>query len=56
MVGADAPEIIEGLAIAVKARLAKHYFDRTVAIHPTAAAEIDLVCRLNSGHDPDNEL
>jgi glutathione reductase (NADPH) len=39
MVGADAPEIIQGIAIAVKAGLTKAQFDATVGIHPTAAEE-----------------
>jgi glutathione reductase (NADPH) len=39
MVGPDAPEIIQGIAIAVKAGLTKDDFDATVAIHPTAAEE-----------------
>jgi glutathione reductase (NADPH) len=39
MVGADAPEIIQGIAIAVKAGLTKAQFDATVAVHPTAAEE-----------------
>jgi glutathione reductase (NADPH) len=39
MVGPDAPEIIQGVAIAVKAGLTKDDFDATVAIHPTAAEE-----------------
>ncbi len=39
MVGADAPEIIQGIAIAVKAGLTKSDFDATVGIHPTAAEE-----------------
>jgi glutathione reductase (NADPH) len=39
MVGADAPEIIQGIAIAVKAGLTKMQFDETVGIHPTAAEE-----------------
>jgi len=39
MVGADAPEIIQGIAIAVKAGLTKAQFDATVGIHPTAAVE-----------------
>jgi glutathione reductase (NADPH) len=43
MVGPDAPEIIQGLAIAVKARLTKKDFDRTIAIHPTAAEEFVLM-------------
>ncbi len=43
MIGADAPEIIQGLAIAVKAGLTKAQWDRTVAIHPTAAEEFVLM-------------
>jgi glutathione reductase (NADPH) len=39
MVGADAAEIIQGIAIAVKAGLTKQQFDTTVGIHPTAAEE-----------------
>jgi glutathione reductase (NADPH) len=39
MVGGDAPEIIQGIAIAVKAGLTKQQFDATVGIHPTAAEE-----------------
>jgi glutathione reductase (NADPH) len=43
MVGPDAPEIIQGLAIGVKAGLTKAQWDRTVAIHPTAAEEFVLM-------------
>ncbi|MFN3565175.1 MAG: glutathione-disulfide reductase [Burkholderiaceae bacterium] len=39
MVGADAPEIIQAIGIAVKAKLTKTDFDATVGIHPTAAEE-----------------
>ena len=39
MVGADAPEIIQGVAIAVKCGATKAQFDRTIGIHPTAAEE-----------------
>jgi len=39
MVGPEAPEIIQGIAIAVKAGLTKQQFDMTVGIHPTAAEE-----------------
>ncbi len=39
MVGPDAPEIIQGIGIAVKAGLTKSAFDRTIGIHPTAAEE-----------------
>lgn len=39
MVGPDAPEILQGLAIAIKAGAKKADFDATVGIHPTAAEE-----------------
>jgi len=39
MVGDDAGEIIQGLAIAIKAGATKADFDATVGIHPTAAEE-----------------
>ncbi len=43
MVGPDAPEIIQGMAIAVKAGLTKKQFDSTVAIHPSSAEEFVLM-------------
>lgn len=39
MVGDEAGETIQGIAIAVRARLTKTDFDATVGIHPTAAEE-----------------
>jgi glutathione reductase (NADPH) len=39
MVGTDAGEIIQGLAIALKCRATKAQFDATIGIHPTAAEE-----------------
>ncbi len=39
MVGRDAPEIIQGLAIALQCGATKRQFDRTIGIHPTAAEE-----------------
>ena len=39
MLGPDAPEIIQGLAIAVKCGATKRQFDQTVGIHPSAAEE-----------------
>jgi glutathione reductase (NADPH) len=39
MVGLDAAEIIQGVAIAIKAGATKEIFDATVGIHPTAAEE-----------------
>ena len=43
MVGADAPEIAQAFAVAVKAGLTKKDFDRTIAVHPTAAEEFVLM-------------
>ncbi len=39
MVGDDAPEIIQGFAVAVKAGLTKEAFDQTIGIHPSSAEE-----------------
>jgi len=39
MVGEGAAEIIQGLAVALKAGATKRDFDRTIGIHPTAAEE-----------------
>ena len=39
MVGADAGEILQGLAVALKAGATKKIFDSTIGIHPTAAEE-----------------
>jgi glutathione reductase (NADPH) len=39
MVGLDAPEIIQGIGIAVRMGATKKDFDRTIGIHPTAAEE-----------------
>ena len=39
MLGADAGEIIQGVAIAVKMGATKEDFDRTIGIHPTSAEE-----------------
>jgi glutathione reductase (NADPH) len=39
MVGADAPEIVQGLAIALRCGATKAQFDATIGIHPTAAEE-----------------
>ncbi|WP_370626651.1 hypothetical protein [Polynucleobacter sp. 31A-FELB] len=43
MSGADAPEIIQSLAIAISAGATKHDFDRTMALHPTSAEEFVLM-------------
>lgn len=39
MVGPDAGEILQGLAVAIKAGATKEVFDSTVGIHPTSAEE-----------------
>jgi glutathione reductase (NADPH) len=43
MVGADAPEIIQALGIAVVAGLTKQQWDRTIALHPSTAEEFVLM-------------
>jgi glutathione reductase (NADPH) len=43
MVGADAPEIVQSLAVALTAGATKAHFDRTIAVHPTAAEEFVLM-------------
>jgi len=43
MIGPDAPEILQPLAVAVKARLRKAQLDECVAIHPTMAEELVLM-------------
>lgn len=39
MIGADAGEIVQGMAVAMKAGATKAVFDSTIGIHPTAAEE-----------------
>lgn len=39
MVGPDAGEIVQGLAIAIKAGATKQIFDETIGVHPSAAEE-----------------
>ena len=39
MIGTDAPEIIQGMAVAIRAGATKAVFDSTIGIHPTAAEE-----------------
>ncbi len=43
IVGEGAPEMIQCLAVAVKAGLAKQAFDDTIALHPTSAEELVLM-------------
>ncbi len=39
MVGSDAGEIIQGMAVAIRAGATKAIFDSTIGIHPTTAEE-----------------
>jgi len=43
MIGTDAPEIVQCLAVALTAGATKDDFDRTLAVHPTAAEEFVLM-------------
>lgn len=43
MIGPDAPEILQVLAVAVKAGLRKSQLDEVIAIHPTMAEELVLL-------------
>lgn len=43
MLGADAPEIVQSLAVALSCGVTKAQFDRTLAVHPTAAEEFVLM-------------
>lgn len=40
MIGEDTPEILQGFAVAIQMGAKKADFDRTIAIHPTAAEEL----------------
>lgn len=43
MLGADAPEIVQSLAVALTCGATKAQFDRTVAVHPTSSEEFVLM-------------
>jgi len=43
MIGPDAPEIVQSLAVAVTCGARKADFDRTIAVHPTVAEEFMLM-------------
>ncbi|WP_446811393.1 glutathione-disulfide reductase [Methylomonas sp. 2BW1-5-20] len=45
MIGADAPEIIQGMAVAMRAGATKAIFDSTIGIHPTSAEEFVTMTR-----------
>jgi len=44
MMGIDAPEIIQGVAIAMKCGATKAQFDATTGIHPSSAEEFVTMC------------
>ncbi|MBC8337460.1 MAG: glutathione-disulfide reductase [Alphaproteobacteria bacterium] len=50
MAGLDSPEIVQGLAIALKCGATKAQFDATIGIHPTAAEEF-VTMRDRRGYD-----
>jgi glutathione reductase (NADPH) len=43
MVGPDAPEIIQSIAVAITMGATKADLDRTFALHPTTAEELVLL-------------
>ena len=53
MVGDDAPEIVQGFAVALKCGATKADFDATVGIHPTAAEEFVTMREKLPEHDED---
>ena len=50
MIGTDAPEIVQALAVALTCGATKRDFDRTVAVHPTAAEEFVLMREASRRH------
>ena len=53
MLGDDAPEIVQGFAVALKCGATKQQFDATVGIHPTAAEEFVTMRDKLPDHDED---
>jgi glutathione reductase (NADPH) len=51
MMGLDAPEIIQGLAVAMKCGLTKKNLDATVGIHPSSAEEFVTLREKRPPHD-----
>lgn len=60
MCGPDAPEIIQGIAVALKCGATKAQFDSTVGIHPSAAEEFvtmrTVTRRVSAGTKPKTNL
>jgi glutathione reductase (NADPH) len=52
MLGADAPEIVQSLAVAVTMGARKRDFDATMAVHPTSAEEFMLMRRPRQAAGP----
>lgn len=52
MLGTDAPEIVQSLAVALTAGATKAHFDSTVAVHPTAAEELVLLREVARQREP----
>jgi len=50
MMGMDAPEIVQGLAVALKCGATKAQFDATVGIHPSAAEEFVTMSEKRPDH------
>jgi glutathione reductase (NADPH) len=56
MVGPDAAEIMQGVAIALKCGATKAQFDATVGIHPTAAEELVTMRTFTRRINPSGEV
>jgi glutathione reductase (NADPH) len=52
MLGTDAPEIVQSLAVALTAGATKAHFDTTIAMHPTAAEEFVLMREVSRLREP----
>ena len=53
MLGEDAPEIVQSLAVALTAGATKEHFDKTIAMHPTAAEEFVLMREASRVAEPE---
>ncbi len=50
IIGPDAPELIQALAIPFKMKATKFDFDNTIAVHPTSAEELVLMRNISRSH------
>ncbi len=55
MLGADAPEIVQSLAVAMTAGATKAHFDSTVAVHPTRPRS-SCCCARRSGASTEGQV